>query len=101
MGVPFLERIFALDIFSNLNYLKLCKSYEESDDMDFLSLISEIKAIELYNYYLQYSEETLLQTMHGTKGNEFAHVIVNINENTTWNWYNFSKLFKNQIMKSC
>ena len=95
----FLEKIFALDIFSNLNYLKLCKSYEESDDMDFLSLISEIKAIEFYNYYLQYSEETLLQTMHGTKGNEFVHVIVNINENTTWNWYNFSKLFKNQIMK--
>ena len=95
----FLEKFFSLDIFSNLNYLKLCKSYEESDDIDFLSMITEIKAIEFYNYYLQYSEETLLQTMHGTKGNEFNDIIININENTTWNWYNFSKLFKNQTMK--
>ena len=95
----FLEKIFSLDVFSNLDYLKLCKSYEESDDVDFLSLITEINAIEFYNYYLQYSEETLLQTMHGTKGNEFNHIIVNINENTTWNWYNFSKLLKNQPMK--
>lgn len=95
----FLEKIFSLDVFSNTNYLNLCKSYEESDDMDFLSNVVDIKAIEFYNYYLQYSEKTLLQTMHGTKGNEFNHVIVNINENTTWNWYNFSKLFKNQIMK--
>ena len=95
----FLEKVFSLDIFSNLNYLKLCKSYEESDDLDFLSMITEIKAIEFYNYYLQYSEQTLLQTMHGTKGNEFNDVIININENTTWNWYNFSKMFKNQTMK--
>ena len=95
----FLEKLFSLDIFSNSNYLKLCKSYEASDDVDFLSMITEIKAVEFYNYYLQYSEETLLQTMHGTKGNEFNHVIININENTTWNWYNFSKLFKNQTMR--
>lgn len=95
----FLEKIFSLDVFSNFNYLKLCKSYEESDDIDFLSMVTEIKAIEFYNYYLQYSEETLLQTMHGTKGNEFNDVIININENTTWTWYNFSRLFKNQAMK--
>lgn len=95
----FLEKIFSLDILSNLDYLKLCKTYEESEDVEFLSIITEIKAIEFYNYYLQFSEKTLLQTMHGTKGNEFKHVVININENTTWNWYNFSKLFKNQAMK--
>lgn len=95
----FLEKLFSLDIFSRLNYLNLCKSYEESDDMDFLSTVIEIKAIEFYNYYLQYSERTLLQTTHGTKGNEFNNVIININEKTPWNKYNFSKLLKKQEMR--
>ena len=46
----FLEKIFSLGILSNLDYLKLCKTYEESDDVEFLSIITEIKAIEFYNY---------------------------------------------------
>ena len=95
----FLEKIFELDFFSNLNYYNLIKSYEESDDNEFFNLIKEIKAIEFYNYYLQYSEYTFLQTMHGTKGNEFSKVLININENTTWNWYNFSKWLKNEPLK--
>ena len=37
--------------------------------------------------------------MHGTKGNEFSKVLININENTTWNWYNFSKWLKNEPLK--
>lgn len=77
----------------------MCKSYEESDDKDFFNSIREIPAIEFYNYYLQYSEYTLLQTMHGTKGNEFNHVLININEKSTWNWYNFSKFLKNESMR--
>lgn len=95
----FLEKLFSLDIFLRSNYLDLCKSYDESDDVDFLHSVIDIKAIEFYNYYLQYSEKTLLQTMHGTKGNEFNHVIININEITPWNKYNFPKLLKNQPMK--
>lgn len=95
----FLEKILALDIFSNLNYYALIKSYEKSDDMEFFNLVKEIKAIEFYNYYLQYSQYTSLQTMHGTKGNEFPNVLININENTTWNWYNFSKWLKGEPLK--
>lgn len=95
----FLEKLFEMDIFSNLKYYNLIKSYEDSDDNEFFSLIKEIKANEFYNYYLQYSEFTLLQTMHGTKGNEFSNVLININENTTWNWYNFSKWLKNEMLR--
>lgn len=95
----FLEKIFALDIFSNLNYYTLIKSYEESDDNEFFNIIKGIKAIEFYNYYLQYSQCTLLQTMHGTKGNEFSNVLININENTTWNWYNFSKWLRDESLR--
>jgi DNA helicase-2/ATP-dependent DNA helicase PcrA len=32
--------------------------------------------------------------MHGVKGNEFDNVIVNIEEVTPWNWYDFAKLLK-------
>ena len=37
--------------------------------MIWIFLITEIKAIEFYNYYLQSFEETLLQKKHSTKGN--------------------------------
>lgn len=92
----FLNRIFELKIFSSINYMQLCQSYIDSDDEEFLSLIKNLSAIEFYNYYLQFSDKTMLQTMHGTKGNEFDNVLININENTPWNWYNFSKYLKKE-----
>ncbi len=95
----FLNKFFELNMFSDKLFSSICQSYADSDDIEFLNSISNISAIEFYNYYLQYSGKTMLETMHGTKGNEFDNILINIHENTTWNWYNFTKLFKNESLK--
>lgn len=95
----FLNNLFEINIFSRTMFYELIQSYMDSDDEEFLQKIFEISAIEFYNYYLQFSDRTLLETMHGTKGNEFDNVLININENTTWNWYDFSKLITQQKLK--
>lgn len=72
---------------------KVVESYTDTNEDDFINKLFEINAVEFFNYYKQFSGETSLETMHGVKGNEYEDVVVNIEENTPWNHYNFGKLF--------
>ncbi len=90
----FLNSLFELNIFSCSHYKQICQSYIDSDDDEFLKDILNISSVEFYNYYCQFSSKTMLETMHGTKGNEFENVLINISETIPWTMYNFSKLLK-------
>ncbi len=90
----FLNKLFELKMFSSTHYKQLCQTYIDSDDNEFLKEIIDIPSLEFYNYYCQFSNRTMLETMQGTKGNEFENVLININETISWTMYNFSKLLK-------
>ena len=97
--LEFLNDLYKSNLFDEGKFSNICQSFNESEDSEFLEEILSIPAVQFYNYYIQYVGETMLETMHGTKGNEFDNVLINIQETTSWNWYNFSKLLKQEPLK--
>lgn len=91
----FISLLINKKFLKNNKFNFIVESYSDTDDEDFINSVLEIKTIEFLNYFKQFSNNTMLDTMHGVKGNEFEHVIVNIEEQTPWNFYDFNRYIKN------
>lgn len=92
----FIHKMIKNGFFDIYKYSLIVGSYEGKEDEEFLESILNIPTKEYLNYYRQFAGLTMIETMHGVKGNEFDNVIVNIEEETPWNSYNFAKLIKKE-----
>ena len=79
-----IEQLRILGVIKTAKIEKVIKTYKNRGKSDFNNQI--------------YSR-TMLETLHGVKGDEFDKVIVNIRENQGWTNYNFDKFFLNGLEK--
>lgn len=94
----FIKELSNNNIIDINKFNKIIESYSDTNDEEFINSILEIQTEEFLNYYKQFSNNTMLDTMHGVKGNEFEHVIINIEEKTPWNWYDFDSYIRQNFL---
>lgn len=68
-------------------------NYLERDKENFIEELYSIDIDEYLNLYKYLEGKSSLETLHGVKGAEYTHVIINMFENQPWNKYNFEKLW--------
>jgi len=76
---------------------EIISNYKERDKEKFINDLFCIEINQYINLFKQINGKTQLQTLHGVKGAEYSHVIVNMFANQPWNTYNFDDLFLHGI----
>lgn len=71
----------------------IISNYKERDKEQFINDLLCIEIDQYINLFKQINGKTQMQTLHGVKGTEFSHVIINMFANQPWTTYNFDNLF--------
>lgn len=81
------------NLFNQRKYREICSYYEENGYQSFLEELLELRLDVYLKFNSFINKETPVETMAGVKGEEYNHVIVNVNSQVNWTKYNFSEFF--------